>query len=56
MRITREKIAAITGKLHAVMGKYMPDAMIEEIIETRFAYVQILNDQLEKMIDSAGTV
>ncbi len=56
VRITREKIAAITGRIHAVLGKYMPEPMIKEIIDTRFMYVQILNDQLEKIIAAAGTV
>ena len=56
VRITREKIAAITVKIHAVLGKYMPEPMINEIIATRFMYVQILNDQLEKIIAAAGTV
>jgi hypothetical protein len=56
VRISREKIAAITEKLHTVMGKYMPDAIINEIIETRFMYFQILNDQMEKNIETAGTM
>ncbi|MHB9140185.1 MAG: family 20 glycosylhydrolase [Victivallaceae bacterium] len=56
VRITRQKIAAVTEKIHAVLGKYMPEPMIKEIIETRFTYVQILNDQMEKIITPAGIV
>lgn len=56
VRITRERIAGITVKLYAVLGKYMPEPLIKEIIDTRFMYVQILNDQLEKIIISAGTI
>ena len=56
VRIVRERIDEISHRLFNILGKYMEKDMIQEIIDTRFAAVQKLNDQWEDIINKASKI
>lgn len=56
VRIIREQIDEISLKLFRVLGKYMEQDMIQEIIDTRFMAIQKFNDRWENIINKSAKI